>query len=178
MSSIILFEEKTVRRAWDAENQKWLFAIVDVLGILTGSIDPGAYWRKLKERLKKEGNQTVTNCHGLKMTAADGNRNAAGAFFLPTSSFILRPLPAARNADVPVGSTEAEASFSGTAPALGCRRVRPAPDRKCFHRPSAAFFLNRPARARGGAPEGERAPRDLLVLPHHLPKNLCNSAQL
>jgi hypothetical protein len=69
MSSIILFEEKTVRRTWDAENQKWLFAIVDVLGILTGSIDPGAYWRKLKERLKKQGNQTVTNCHGLKMTA-------------------------------------------------------------------------------------------------------------
>jgi hypothetical protein len=69
MSSIILFEEKTVRRAWDAENQKWLFAIVDVLAILTGSIDPGAYWRKLKERLKKEGNQTVTNCHGLEMTA-------------------------------------------------------------------------------------------------------------
>ena len=88
------------------------------------------------------------------------------------SSFILFPLPAARNADVPVGGTEAEASFSGTAPALGCRRVRPAPDRKCFHRPSAAFFLNRPARARGGAPEGERAPRDLLVLPHRLPKNL------
>jgi hypothetical protein len=69
MSSIILFEEKSVRRAWDAENQKWLFAIVDVLGILTGSIDPSAYWRKLKERLKKEGNQTVTNCHALKMTA-------------------------------------------------------------------------------------------------------------
>ena len=74
MSSIILFEQKTVRRAWDAENQKWLFAIVDVLAILTGSIDPGAYWRKLKERLKKEGNQTVTNCHGLKMTAADGKQ--------------------------------------------------------------------------------------------------------
>ena len=72
MSSIILFEEKTVRRAWDAENQKWLFAIVDVLAILTGSIDPGAYWRKLKERLKKEGNQTDTNCNGFKMTAADG----------------------------------------------------------------------------------------------------------
>jgi hypothetical protein len=89
----------------------------------------------------------------------------------PLSSFIILPLPAARNADVPVGSTEAEASFPGTAPALGCRRVRPALDRKCFHRPSAAFFLTRPARARGGAPEGERAPRDLLVLPHRLPKN-------
>jgi methylphosphotriester-DNA--protein-cysteine methyltransferase len=47
---------------------------VDVIAVLTGSVDPGAYWRKLKERLKKEGNQTVTNCHGLKMTAADGKQ--------------------------------------------------------------------------------------------------------
>jgi hypothetical protein len=80
MSSIILFEEKTVRRAWDADNQKWLFAIVDVLAILTGSIDPGAYWRKLKERLKKEGNQTVTNCHGLKMTARMNMTSLTSAF--------------------------------------------------------------------------------------------------
>ena len=92
MSSIILFEEKTVRRAWDAENQKWLFAIVDVLGILTGSIDPGAYWRKLKERLKKEGNQTVTNCHGLKMTAADGKQRLTDADFAASSS--NSPIPA------------------------------------------------------------------------------------
>jgi hypothetical protein len=69
MSSIILFEEKTVRRAWDAENQKWLFAIVDVLGILTESTNPAVYWRVLKKRLRAEGNQTVTNCNGLKMTA-------------------------------------------------------------------------------------------------------------
>lgn len=72
MSQIILFEEKHVRRAWNQAGEKWYFAIVDVVAVLTGSVDPGAYWRKLKERLKKEGNQTVTNCHGLKMTAADG----------------------------------------------------------------------------------------------------------
>jgi len=72
MSHISLFEEKQVRRAWNAEQEKWMFAIVDVIAILTGSVDPGAYWRKLKERLKKEGNETVTDCHGLKMTAADG----------------------------------------------------------------------------------------------------------
>jgi len=58
MSSIILFEEKTVHRSWDAENQKWLFAIVDVLGILT-DIDPGAYWRKLKEGLKKKATKPL-----------------------------------------------------------------------------------------------------------------------
>lgn len=50
------------------------FSIVDVIAVLTQSIDPAAYWRKLKERLKKEGNQTVTNCHGLKMTAPDGKK--------------------------------------------------------------------------------------------------------
>jgi hypothetical protein len=72
MSAISLFEEKQVRRTWDAENEKWLFAIVDVVAILTGSVDAGAYWRKLKERLKREGNETVTDCHGLKMTAAGG----------------------------------------------------------------------------------------------------------
>jgi hypothetical protein len=67
-----LFESKNVRRTWDEQEQKWYFAIVDVVSVLSGSIDPGAYWRKLKERLKKEGNETVTNCHGLKMPAADG----------------------------------------------------------------------------------------------------------
>ncbi len=74
MSAISLFEEKQVRRAWDAENEKWVFAIVDVVAILTGSVDPAAYWRKLKERLKREGNETVTDCHGLKKTAADGKQ--------------------------------------------------------------------------------------------------------
>ncbi len=74
MSAISLFEEKQVRRAWNDAEEKWVFAIVDVLAILTDSADPGAYWRKLKERLKKEGNETVTNCHGLKMTAADGKQ--------------------------------------------------------------------------------------------------------
>ena len=74
MSAISLFEEKQVRRAWNAREEKWMFAIVDVIAILTESADPGAYWRKLKERLKKEGNETVTNCHGLKMTAADGKQ--------------------------------------------------------------------------------------------------------
>ena len=74
MSAIILFEEKQVRRAWNKAEQRWYFAIADVIAVLTGSVDPGAYWRKLKERLKKEGNQTVTDCHALKMTAADGRQ--------------------------------------------------------------------------------------------------------
>ena len=74
MSAITLFEEKQVRRAWNAAEEKWYFSIADVVAVLTDSVDPGAYWRKLKERLKKEGNETVTNCHGLKMTAAVGKQ--------------------------------------------------------------------------------------------------------
>ncbi len=71
-TSIKLFEQKQIRSTWDEEKEKWYFSIVDVAGVLSESIDPQAYWRKLKQRLKEEGNETVTNCHGLKMVAADG----------------------------------------------------------------------------------------------------------
>ena len=74
MSAISLFEEKQVRRAWNANEKKWVFAIVDVLAILTDSPNPPVYWRVLKKRLTDEGNETVTNCNGLKMTAADGKQ--------------------------------------------------------------------------------------------------------
>ena len=70
--AIKLFEEKKVRTVWDDEQEKWYFSIVDVCDVLTDSKDPTAYWRKLKQRLKEEGNETVTNCHALKMQAADG----------------------------------------------------------------------------------------------------------
>ena len=70
--AIQLFEEKKVRTLWDQEEEKWYFSIVDTVSVLTESIDPNAYWRKLKQRLKAEGNETVTNCHVLKMKAADG----------------------------------------------------------------------------------------------------------
>ena len=70
--SIQLFEEKKVRSIWNQEEEKWYFSIVDIVSVLTESIDPTAYWRKLKQRLKAEGNETVTNCHGLKMQAPNG----------------------------------------------------------------------------------------------------------
>jgi len=70
--SIKLFENSKVRSVWDAEQEKWYISIVDVIEILTESVSPAAYWRKLKQRLKEEGNETVTDCHGLKMLAADG----------------------------------------------------------------------------------------------------------
>ncbi len=69
---IQLFEERTVRTVWDDETRKWYCSIIDVVAVLTDSPDAAAYWRKLKQRLKAEGNETVTNCHGLKMPAADG----------------------------------------------------------------------------------------------------------
>ena len=71
-NQIKLFEEKKVRAVYDDAEEKWYFSIVDVCGVLTESKDATAYWRKLKQRLKEEGNETVTNCHALKMQAADG----------------------------------------------------------------------------------------------------------
>ena len=67
-----LFEERRVRTVWDDEQEKWYFSIVDVVSILTESTDGRKYWNKLKQRLKEEGNETVTNCHQLKMQAVDG----------------------------------------------------------------------------------------------------------
>ncbi|MCL2443835.1 MAG: Bro-N domain-containing protein, partial [Treponema sp.] len=72
VSKIKLFEEQQVRYIWDEEAEKWWWSIIDIIGILTDSIDPSAYWRKLKQRLLEEGNETVTNCHSLKLRALDG----------------------------------------------------------------------------------------------------------
>lgn len=71
-SDIQLFDEKTVRTIWDAENEKWYLSIVDVIATLTDSPNPQVYWRVLKKRLKAEGNESVTNCNALKMPAPDG----------------------------------------------------------------------------------------------------------
>ena len=69
-----LFLQQKVRTVWDDVEEKWYFSIVDVCGVLTDSKDATAYWRKLKQRLKAEGNETVTNCHALKLQAADGKK--------------------------------------------------------------------------------------------------------
>ena len=71
-TEIKIFDDKQVRTDWDSDQEKWFISIIDVIAVLTESIDPNSYWRKLKQRLKIEGNETVTNCHGLKMLAADG----------------------------------------------------------------------------------------------------------
>ena len=73
-NKIQLFENRKVRSVWDESAEKWWFSIVDVIEVLTGSDNPQVYWRVLKKRLADEGNETVTNCNGLRMQAADGNR--------------------------------------------------------------------------------------------------------
>ena len=74
IDNLQLFEDQPIRTAWNDEEEEWYFSIVDVVGVLSESLDPPAYWRKLKQRLKEEGNETVTNCHALKMKATDGKR--------------------------------------------------------------------------------------------------------
>lgn len=71
-NKIQLFNEHKVRTLWDSEQEKWYFSVVDAIAILTDSVDANAYWRKLKQRLIAEGNETVTNCHRLKLQALDG----------------------------------------------------------------------------------------------------------
>ena len=70
--AIKLFENHKIRTHWDENQEKWYLSIVDIVSVLTQSVDPNAYWRKLKQRLNEEGNETVTNCHALKMIAQDG----------------------------------------------------------------------------------------------------------
>lgn len=71
-NDIKIFETKQVRISWNKIEEQWYFSIIDIISLLSESIDANAYWRKLKQRLKAEGNETVTNCHGLKMQAVDG----------------------------------------------------------------------------------------------------------
>jgi len=71
-TAIKLFDQKQIRSLWDEEQEKWFFSIVDVIGVLSESENPQVYWRVLKKRLLAEGNETVTNCNGLKMEAIDG----------------------------------------------------------------------------------------------------------
>lgn len=71
---IKLFDAKKIRIVWDSEAEKYYFSVVDIIQVLTESADATAYWRKLKQRLKTEGNETVTSCHALKMTAPDGKQ--------------------------------------------------------------------------------------------------------
>ena len=71
-NKLVVFGSKFIRRIW--HNDEWYFSVVDVCGVLTDSLDAGAYWRKLKQRLNLEGSEVVTGCHGLKLEASDGKK--------------------------------------------------------------------------------------------------------
>jgi hypothetical protein len=92
-TAIKLFAEKQVRCQWDSDVEKWYFSIVDIIEVLTESPDAGAYWRKLKERLKKEGNETVTTCHTLKMLAADGKMRQTDVTDSETLFRLIQSIP-------------------------------------------------------------------------------------
>ena len=88
-----LFEDKAIRTAWDEEAEEWYFSIVDVVAVLTDSPNPQTYWRVLKKRLKDEGNETVTNCNGLKMTAADGKKRLTNVATTEQLLRIIQSIP-------------------------------------------------------------------------------------
>jgi hypothetical protein len=91
--AIQLFEGKKVRIVWDEEKEKYWFSVVDIVQVLTESVDATAYWRKLKQRLKEEGNETVTNCHALKLLAADGKRRLTDVADLQGIFRIIQSIP-------------------------------------------------------------------------------------
>lgn len=93
---IQLFEDKRIRTAWYEEKEEWYFSIVDVVAVLTDSVDPTAYWRKLKQRLRAEGNETVTNCHGLKMTAPDGKKRLTDVADTEQLLRIIQSIPSSK----------------------------------------------------------------------------------
>ncbi|MDO5680224.1 MAG: BRO family protein [Pelistega sp.] len=93
MDEIKVFENKEIRSVWDNEREDWYFSVVDVVGALTESINPTAYWRKLKQRLKEEGNETVTNCHVLKMKASDGKMRMTDVSAMQGIFRIIQSIP-------------------------------------------------------------------------------------
>ena len=87
------FENKKVRTVWNSDEEKYYISVVDIVSILTESKDATAYWRKLKQRLKEEGNETVTNCHALKMLAKDGKNRLTDVVDLEGMFRIIESIP-------------------------------------------------------------------------------------
>lgn len=90
---VAIFEDQPVRRSWGEQKKKWYFSIVDIMKILTDSIDAGAYWRKLKQRLKEEGSEVVTKCHELKLVAKDGKRYLTDVADVETIFRLVQSVP-------------------------------------------------------------------------------------
>ena len=93
MTKITVFKEKKVRRVWDEENEKWFFAIVDIVEVLTNSLNSRSYWKVLKNRLRQEGSEVVTKCNQLKMQAADGKYYMTDAADTETMFRLIQSIP-------------------------------------------------------------------------------------
>ncbi len=91
---LVVFQEQSIRRTW--HNNEWCFSVVDVCGVLTESTDPGAYWRKLKQRLAAEGSEVVTFCHGLKLEAPDGKQRVTDCANTEGLFRIIQSIPSPR----------------------------------------------------------------------------------
>lgn len=91
--AIQLFEDKKVRVVWDAEQEKYFFAIVDIIQVLTESENPQTYWRVLKKRLRDEGNESVTNCNALKIPAADGKKRTTDVADIEQLLRLIQSIP-------------------------------------------------------------------------------------
>ena len=93
-----IFNNETIRTVWDKEQEKYFISVVDLVGIVSESKDKQAYWRKLKQRLKKEGNETVTNCHALKLKAQDGRYRMTDVVDIEGMFRIIESIPS-KNAE-------------------------------------------------------------------------------
>src|SRR3989344_531185 len=91
--AVAIFEGKKIRRLWDDEKELWYFSVADVIRVLTSSVDAGAYWRKLKQRLKEEGSEIVTKCHELKFMANDGKYYASDAADTEVMFRLIQSIP-------------------------------------------------------------------------------------
>ena len=90
------FGNYRIRSVWDGEAETWYFSIVDVVAVLTESANPGTYWKVLKNRLKKEGNETVTNCNRLKLRAADGKMRMTDVATAEQMFRVIQSVPSPR----------------------------------------------------------------------------------
>jgi len=90
---IAIFEGKRIRRQWNGEKELWYFSVVDVIGVLTDSNNPRKYWNKLAERLRKEGSESVTKCHQLKMKSSDNKYYLTDAADTETMLRLVQSIP-------------------------------------------------------------------------------------
>lgn len=93
-----IFNNETIRTVWDKEKEKYFVSVVDIVGAISESKDKQSYWRKLKQRLKKEGNETVTNCHALKLKAQDGKYRMTDVVDIKGMFRIIKSIPS-KNAE-------------------------------------------------------------------------------